>query len=495
MDIVLQISEKYNNLGGNTMRKRIVSGIAAVVLTFSGTGTALTNIADLTLDVAAHAEETSSGDTSSNEDPEEPLPTGGTCGENLNWTVDEEGTLTISGTGEMYDYTDEGDAPWNADEVKNVVIGDGVTSIGECAFLSCDKIESVTIPDSVTKIGYGAFLMCTSLESVTVPGNVTSIGRMAFGYDFDFDTSEFSKLENFKINCYIGSAGEQYAADNGFDYELIGNAPNIPVPAVTPGIGCVTLRWKAIENAEKYAVAVEVDGKWTLIEKTTDTSYVLKHLNEDTEYKVAIIAMFDGKWNKDFSGARTVSPVATSGTCGEDLTWKLDKDGTLTISGTGDMDSYSADGTAPWSVNEVKNVVISDGVTSIGDEAFYGCTVLESINIPDGVKSIGAKTFTSCESLESIIIPDGVTSIGYGTFAYCTGLKNINIPDGVTNISGCAFFACKKLESVTIPDSVESIDERAFNYCISLTSITIPLHYKKTDLRNQRKYKTFSPCT
>ncbi len=110
----------------------------------------------------------------------------GTCGaegdgSNLTWTLDSEGVLTISGSGDMYDYG-LFDAPWYGIRslVKSAVIADGVTSIGEKAFLYCTSLTSVTIPDSVTSIGSGAFYYCTSLTSVTIPGSVTSIGAEAF---------------------------------------------------------------------------------------------------------------------------------------------------------------------------------------------------------------------------------------------------------------------------------------------------------------------------
>ena len=114
------------------------------------------------------------------------------------------------------------------------------------------------------------------------------------------------------------------------------------------------------------------------------------------------------------------------------------------------------------------------GVTSIGDDAFDGCSRLTSINIPDGVTSIGEDAFSDCSSLTSINIPEGVTSIGGGAFSDCSSLTSITIPDGVTSIGGNAFYSCEALTSITIPNSVTSIGNRAFGYCSSLASITIP---------------------
>ena len=174
--------------------------------------------------------------------------------------------------------------------------------------------------------------------------------------------------------------------------------------------------------------------------------------------------------------------VVASGTCGAEgngsnLTWTLDSEGVLTISGSGDMYNYgSSDFSAPWdgSRSRVKSVVIADGVTSIGEYAFFYCESLTSVTIPDSVTSIGKYAFFCCTSLTSVTIPDSVTSIGEYAFYYCKSLTSMTIPDSVTSISSSTFASCTSLTSVTIPNSVTSIGEYAFYDCKSLTSVTIP---------------------
>ena len=124
--------------------------------------------------------------------------------------------------------------------------------------------------------------------------------------------------------------------------------------------------------------------------------------------------------------------------------------------------------------NAIKKIEIGDGVTSIGDCAFYYCHSLSSITIPETVTSIGNNAFQNCYSLSSITIPETVTSIGANTFAYCYSLSSITIPETVTSINDNAFYNCHSLSSITIPDSVTSIFNKAFAYCYSLSSITIP---------------------
>ncbi|MCD7743203.1 MAG: leucine-rich repeat domain-containing protein, partial [Oscillospiraceae bacterium] len=225
------------------------------------------------------------------------------------------------------------------------------------------------------------------------------------------------------------------------------------------------------------------------------------------------------------------TPEQASGTCGDNLTWEWNYP-VLTISGTGDMEDYSPTllygcltTSAPWNylLPCATTIIIEDGVTSIGDYAFYDpyykcpclttvtlgddiasigdyafawCSELTEIEIPDGVISIGDRVFYVCSSLTSVTIPDSVTaigerafsssgltsvaipnsitSIGVGVFGGCGDLASVTIPNSVVSIGDSAFSHCSSLTNVTIPDSVTSIGGAAFFYCISLTSITIP---------------------
>ena len=170
--------------------------------------------------------------------------------------------------------------------------------------------------------------------------------------------------------------------------------------------------------------------------------------------------------------------IVASGYCGgegdgKNLTWTLDSEGTLTISGNGKMAYYEHRG-APWASTKVKSVSIESGVTSIGNNAFYICTNLTGVTIPNSVTSIGSSAFESCSGLTSVTIPNSVTSIGVRAFSSCSSLTSITIPNRVTSIGRLAFSGCSSLTSVTIPSSVTSIGELVFSGCSSLTSITIP---------------------
>ena len=178
--------------------------------------------------------------------------------------------------------------------------------------------------------------------------------------------------------------------------------------------------------------------------------------------------------------ASDISLVAVykpSGTCGENATWSLN-DGVLTIGGTGAMTDYytNGDNTAPWTEyrEDITAVIIENGVTSIGDYAFYNCTGITSVTIGNSVTSIGSSVFYNCTGLTEITIPNSVTSIGGWAFQECTSLTSVTIPGSVTSIGSSAFSGCDGLTSVTIPNSVTSIGGWAFSACTSLTSVTIP---------------------
>ncbi len=166
--------------------------------------------------------------------------------------------------------------------------------------------------------------------------------------------------------------------------------------------------------------------------------------------------------------------TATSGTCGENVTWTLENK-TLIISGTGDMESFTHS-TTPWrsSRSLITSVIIEDGITSIGSYSFCYFKSLTSITIPDSVVSIYSCAFQYCSNLKDITLPNNVTTIGYGAFRNCTSLTSIIIPNSVTKIDEYAFYSCYNLSNITIPDGVTSIGSCAFSGCSSLADIYLP---------------------
>lgn len=168
-----------------------------------------------------------------------------------------------------------------------------------------------------------------------------------------------------------------------------------------------------------------------------------------------------------------VGDIVESGSCGNHVTYTLDSQGTLTISGSGEIKSYNW-GASPFYNKNIKKAVIEDGVTKIGRGAFYTCTDLTEITIPDSMTVIDSYAFYNSTGLTSIKIPDSVTSVGEMAFYGCTGLTSVIIGDGITSISRDVFNGCSGLTNVTIGNGVTTIEWNAFFRCTGLTEVTIP---------------------
>jgi len=171
--------------------------------------------------------------------------------------------------------------------------------------------------------------------------------------------------------------------------------------------------------------------------------------------------------------------VVGSGTCGvngDNLTWTLDSDGLLTISGTGDMESWQENGEhAPWYDDSlyVQRILIEDGVTSIGAKAFEECEYMTDIAIPETVTAIGHDAFFDCMRLPAITLPAGLKIIDDQVFAFCEALSSIIIPDGVESIGYCAFGSCYSLTSLVLPAGLTHLNENVFYDCPSMQEINV----------------------
>ena len=213
----------------------------------------------------------------------------------------------------------------------------------------------------------------------------------------------------------------------------------------------------------------------------TVTLNELYHYCHDT-----IIELLDGtgvSQNVQVYPANSSYPLFTkpgnsgSGVCGDHLTWTLDKAGKLIVSGTGEMWDFAApDFYPPWDLYDmsVKEIVVQEGVTGIGNAAFQNCENLRKLSLPTSLTRIGFAGFAGCRFLPALTIPEAVTSIGGSAFAGCSSLSAVIVPEGVTELSDSVFHNCSSLESVTIPAGVTSIGDSAFYGCKSLTSVALP---------------------
>ena len=372
----------------------------------------------------------------------------GKCGDNITWSLYDGGTLVVSGTGAMYDWVSEEEAPWHhayKESIKTVIVSDGVTYLGKRAFRHCN-ITNAIIPNSVTVIGASAFEGCEKLTEFEISNSVTNIGEEAFYY--------CRSLKNIEIPDSVTNIGDSA-------FQGCTSLESIEIPDSVTSIGdsafnnCQSLKEITIPSKVESIGSDAFAGCDKLEIHGYSKSYANTYAIENGIPFVSL-------------------DVQSEGTCGENLTWILYKDGLLKISGTGDMDNWKST-SVPWRNyrEDVTSIEISDGVTSIGDFAFSGCAYLTSVKISGSVTSIGNYAFESCGNLASITIPDGVTRIGNYAFSE-SNLTSVKISDSVTSIGNYAFYYCYGLESVTIPDSVTSIGNSAFRLCGYLEHIDIP---------------------
>ena len=409
----------------------------------------------------------------------------GACGTNLTWTLYDNGTLMISGAGSMTS------CPWSAyasniqhvtletgitdicpdafnlcSNLSSIIIPDSVISISERAFANCRHLTSVTIPDSVTNIGECAFLGCNSLNKIIFPDHLNSIGSEAF--------SGCSSLTSISIPDGVTSIVSYLFSDCSSLIEIIipnsvieigksafercSSLTDITIPDSVTQIG-----ESAFKSCSSLTEIVLPDHL-TFLDRNVFFESGLTHITLPGS-----LSTFDQSF---FKCQSLTSVILSEG-----------------ITAVGDLAfefcEHLTDVTLPESLSRIgnwafchckslKNINLPDGVTNIGKYAFSDCPELVAITIPNGVTNIGESTFSGCSSLTSINIPNSLTSIVERTFSGCSSLTSINIPNGVTSIGMYAFNGCSGMTSIIIPDSVTTIDYCAFYGCSSLTELHIP---------------------
>ena len=462
----------------------------------------------------------------------------GACGENVNWVMTLDGTLTISGTGEMADYSGSDNfVPWAAAQeyIQSVVIESGVTSICSGAFHGCTVLTSVTIPGSVTDIGGSAFEGCTGLTRVVLPHGVTSIGMYAFDRCSALtDVTIPNSVTMIGDGAFYGCTGlanvtipDGVTSIGDYTFEDCSSLTSVTIPDSVTSIG-----YRAFYTC-KALTSVTIPGGVT---KIGDNAFYGCNALTDIYY-----GGYGIDWLKAGGGHDRAPENAAvhfkddlygKGACGENVDWVMTAGGTLTISGTGAMADCEWN-SAPWAraCSEITSIVIGDGVTSIGNNAFQYCSSLTGAAIPGSVTAIGSSVFYGCDALTDIYyggygidwlataghndVPNGtavhfkddlygkgacgenvnwvmtadgmLTISGTGAMTDCDSfgdpapwkicrqyIKSAVIGSGVTSIGKYAFYCCEALTSVTIPDTVTVIGDDAFRGCNRLSGMTIP---------------------
>lgn len=329
-----------------------------------------------------------------------------TCGENLTWAVDETGTiLTISGTGDMYDYGYDS-RPWESyeDKIVEIIIEDEVTSIGEYAFFSFGILETATIGEAVTSLGESAFDYCKSLFEITLPDSVESIGYDAF-------------LDCYNLTSLSLGSSLSFIDEDAFCYCY--------------NLATITLDEQNTNYTLIDGVLYTIDGATLMLYPAGSTTEV--YILPSSAKTIAF-----GAVQRAFNLVEVVLP-----------------DGFETIEEYAFYDCYN-----------MTTINIPTSVTSIGGAAFEGCDSLQSIALSESITTIDRAAFVNCESLASIYIPASVTLIDSMAFWNCTSLKTVyyggdeaawsEITVGIYN---------EQLDDVTIYYSHTHVDEDGDSIC------------------------------
>lgn len=335
----------------------------------------------------------------------------------------------------------------NGNKVTELVIPDGVTKIGKYAFFNCYDLASVTIPNSVTEIGEYAFKDCDGLTSVTIPNSVTEIDKYAF--------SGCNGLKSVTIPNSITKIGadafENCTGLTSVNINDIAAWCNIVFDSETSNP--LSIANNLYINGEKITELVIPDGV------TKIGQYAFCNCADLTSVTIP----------------NSITEIGVNAFAGRDKSAKLNINDIVAwcniVFHSGTSNPLNISNNLYLNGEKITELIIPDGVTKIGQYAFYRCGSLTSVTIPNSVTEIGEGAFSVCYGLTSVVIPNSITVINNSVFSSCTGLTSVEIPNSVTEIGDDAFYVCYGLTSITIPNSVTKIGRYAFYDCRGLTSI------------------------
>lgn len=378
-------------------------------------------------------------------------------------TLYDDGSFVVSGTGAMADYSSSASksAPWNQDgnisKITSIEVQNGVTAIGNYAFRNCTTVTSITLAESVTSILNAAFYGCNNENLVVyIKGTVTNAASLCFskvlGTIYVYDSETFTNVSARAKEANIVLLGM-----SGL------NATIEKAEALDSSIYTAD-SWAVLEAALVAAKAVA--------QNANATHEAINNINNavDSLAWVSHGPLVGGPW--DMTQSKDGSVTAA-----------LYQDGTLVISGSGatmncTSSSYKNTNFCPWYAyaSTITGIVVTEGVTGIGNYLFYGYSNIKTLELASSVTSIGNFTFRACELIETITFSNGLTSIGNSAFLGCTSLKELSFPASLTKIDSNAFWNCTSLASVEFDDAsnLTSLSDNIFYKCSALKSVKLP---------------------
>ena len=451
----------------------------------------------------------------------------------LTWSLYDDGTLEISGTGAMPDFSYSVPAPWKdfSSKLTKVIVNQGVTNVGESTFSYNSTIQSVVLSDTVVSVGKSAFSGCSALKTVQFGSGLTELGGLG---SWNFAFGSCSSLERFEV----AESNHAFSADNGILYNAektqIILCPQKMSGSVVIPEGVTAIGADAFDNCASIT-CIKLPASLTKIEGIGSSwGYAFGDCKSLEKYEVAegntAYAAVDGLLYSADKTQLYACPPQYAGTV--DIAEGVTSIGSSVFSQcagvtavrfpstlTDSLSSYTfssckalarfevAAGNAVYTAkdgilydaqmtkiilcpNQISGeIIIPDTVTQIGSSVFSGRTGITAVTLPAALTSIGSSAFNGCTSLAEITIPDGVVKLDSRAFYGCSSLTELQIPDSVTSIGSSAFYGCTGLQTVSLPQSLQELPASAFQKCTSLKTISLPKTLTKIG------YSAFSNCT
>lgn len=389
--------------------------------------------------------------------------------DNCNVTLDSNGTLTLSGTGDIPSFS----IPWEYqyDFVKKIVIEEGLTSIPSVLFGNYTSVVEVSLPNTMQSIGSNAFLACTGLKSINLPDDISSIEAAAFQGCSSLTEialpNKVTEIENLTFNGCESlesvTLSDNITSIDSSAFRDCKKLKTITIPAAVSFIadgaffGCTAL--------EEIIVSPDNDAY------LSEDGILYEHNNGK---KTALIAYPPAKPDKTYKLDNDVDIGVDTGyafayCCNlesiEGNNYYTSVDGVL----------YAGEYLIAYPAGKTEDeYIIPDGVECISTGAFAGNKNLKRVSGGANITEIENDAFRDSQSLETVALSDNINSIGSYAFEHCKKLKNINIPSSVTHLYAETFAYCSSLEAITIPEGVTDITANTFMYCTSLKEVTIP---------------------
>lgn len=403
---------------------------------------------------------------------------------NVDWYLDDAGTLMITGTGGIDIY--RGSANYHdvwrdyRSDIRNVVIEEGITRIGKDTFDNCQNLLSVSMPESLMRIEDHAFSSCSSLRSVVIPDGVTYIGVSAF--------NGCESLQSIRLPAGL-SGIESCTFYNCTSLQKISIPMGVTVIGYDAFMSCSSLTSvnipatvQAIEDMAFYECEslryISIPGS---VRTIGNAAFKYCSAMADVAIAVGVESIGDYAFSGCSSMYRVQFPMSLTS-----IGWSAFSDcsslRSVFIPGTvGTIQGYTFK-----NCTSMTRAYIGRGITSLESCAFSECSSLSEVELPKGLRTIDG-AFDGCSSLSSIILPSTVDTLGSCAFRYCS-MKYIALPEGLETIGQFAFQSCNNLRSITIPDTVESIGRGAFSSCENLSSIHLPKYLDAIEM------ETFEYC-